>query len=59
MHLVLVVVQVQGGDRKRPGAGRDEAYLTGLFRVDRPSGLYHLHLHDNSRWIAGKSFVVE
>lgn len=49
----------QGGHRERPGAGRDEANFTGLVRAHWPSGLYHLHLTDNSRWLAGKSFVVE
>jgi len=53
-RLVHEEVLGQGGHRER-----SEANLTGLVRAHWPSGLYHLHLHDNTRWLAGKSFVVE
>ena len=43
----------QGGHRER-----SEASLTALSTMLSP-GLYHLHLTDNTRWLAGKSVVVE
>ncbi|MEX1131592.1 MAG: hypothetical protein WEC15_00060 [Flavobacteriales bacterium] len=44
---------VQGGHRER-----GEANLT-AFSTTLSPGLYHLHLTDNTRWLAGKSVVVE
>ncbi len=38
---------------------RSEAILLSLVRIHLPSGLYHLHLSDATRWISGAKLVVE
>ncbi|MCW5900114.1 MAG: hypothetical protein KIT10_12675 [Flavobacteriales bacterium] len=47
----------QGGHRELRGT-KQEAILTALPPSLSP-GLYHIHLHDNTRWIAGAKLVVE
>ncbi|MBX2978408.1 MAG: hypothetical protein KF905_03860 [Flavobacteriales bacterium] len=48
----------QGGHRELRGT-KQEAILTGLVHTHWQPGLYHLHLSDNTRWIAGAKLVVE
>ena len=53
-RLVHEEVLDQGGHRER-----SDANSTGLVRAHWQPGLYHLHLHDNTRWIAGAKLVVQ
>lgn len=53
-RLVHEEVLGPGGHRERSEANR-----TSLIRAQWPSGLYHLHLHDATRWLAGAKLVVE
>ena len=53
-RLVHEEVLDQGGHRER-----SDANSTGLVRAHWHPGLYHLHLHDNTRWIAGAKLVVQ
>ncbi|MCW5899601.1 MAG: hypothetical protein KIT10_10055 [Flavobacteriales bacterium] len=61
--------QVQGGLRMTvtDGAGRlvheqpvgQRTTTLNFLNMQHSTGTYHLHLHDNTRWIAGAKVVVE
>jgi hypothetical protein len=56
-RVVQEQVPIAAGHSELRGTKQEGVFTA--FTAGTSSGLYHLHLHDNTRWIAGTKLVVQ